>query len=300
MKLLIAALLCGVSVPAMAQHIRIEPYNETAVVHLTAQVGRSFDVKFGNDDRIKFFVFGKTDGPLTVPAGKKDPEQVSLIHVLPITPVEAGKTNLFVDTLLPDSFTERTYHFIVDVLPESAPETPDVIYEIRFTYNAADTKEGNPQAQQAAQVQAVSWKEKKAQADRDKAEARMRVDAFYGVRNWKYRAIGDASITPVKDGISDNGYLTIMRYPGNMEVPTVWVAEGGAWCEDTPPPESWLRSPERRAQVGGLKADELLQMNEVAEHIRLRLGGKTADISNCGFNPIGQPGTPDVVRVTTR
>lgn len=300
-RALTALLLCGVAAPALAQHIQTVNYDENAVVSLTAQMGRSFDIKFSNDDRIKYFALGKIDGPLMLPPGVTTNTAPPAVHILPIMPTEIGTTNLVVITLMPDNYTERSYHFLIKVLPEAKEEPENIVYELRFNYSPAMQAVGNPQAQQVAQVQAVSWKEKKAKAEQEKAIARLRVDAFYGTRNWKYRGIGDKSIAPVPDGISDNGYLTLLRYSGNTEIPNVLIADGGAWCSDKAPPKEWLHSPEHPASTAGMKMNDFLQMNEVGAHLRLRLGTLKFDISNCGFDPIGHdPGTgtgsPDVVR----
>lgn len=301
----LAFLLCTTS--AWAQHIRVEPYSENTVVTLDAQLHRSFAIDLGNAVKgIKYFYFGKASNDiLDIPHGKNDKGQDVLppaVHVLPVTPTEVGTTNLIIVTELPDSYTERTYVFLVTVHPEDDKTFIDkAIYDLRFTYSPAMLAVGNPQVQQVAQVQAISWKEKKAQADREKAEARARMEPFYGVRNWLYDAIGDASIAPVKNGTSDNGNFTTFRYPGNTELPTIYIAEGGAWCEGPghPPPKSWLRSAERVAPVGGLKTNDLLVVHEVAQHFRLRLGPKVVDISNCNFDPVGQPYNPDVAREVT-
>ena len=243
-RALFSLLLCSAAIPASAGQIITLPYDENAVVPLTAMVSRAFDIKFSNDDRIKYFVLGKpSDGPVGLPQGK-DSAAPPAVHVLPIEVFEPGVTNLLVDTVMPDDYSERTYHFVITVLPE-AKDDSNAVYELRFTYKQQEQQV----AQQAAWHTAVTtWKEKKAAADRQKAEARLSTDVFYGERNFRYIAIGDQSIAPHE--ASDNGWLSAFRFPGNTELPSAYIVDGGAWCDLTKaPPSDWLHAPERTART---------------------------------------------------
>jgi type IV secretion system protein VirB9 len=321
-KLSFCLLLCSTSLPALAletpassqpnPHMRVVPYVPDDVFPVTTMVGRPLTIDFGNDIRVKDFTPGKTNGPIGLPEGKNPGEAPPAVHTLPIVGYEPGTTNLAVITLLPDNYSERTYTFLVKVLPETkdGDSNPDLVYNLRFTYKLQEQQERQA-AQQVVQHQAaLTWKEKKAAADQAKAEARLATDIFYPgcrgpasdslhlIRNFKYLAIGDASIVPYE--ASDNCRITAFRFPGNVNQPTVYIADGGPWCDlSKSPPESWLHSPERHAPTD--TKDDMLIVHQTAEHYRFRLGKLVADSSNCGFDAVGyNPGTgttsPDVIR----
>lgn len=280
-------LLSTAALPAMAlsepvagkedPHVRTAAYSQFNRTLIIATVGRVTNITFGKDERIKRVNMGRDDGPIAGP----DPKKLGpspLQNNLPITGVSEGAIDMVVYTLVPDG-NERVYQFLIKVRkpPEDDADDATATYGLVFNYPREEQKVAQEQA-------TVAWRAKKANADRKLAEDRLAVDPFYGVRNWKFLAQGrDRDIAPTE--ASDNGRLTAFRYPGNMELPTVYTvdAEGN---EHTAPVTI---------------KDDLIVVQQTAPHFRLRKGPQVIEVWNKGWDPIGQnPGTgtgdPSVVR----
>ena len=275
--------LCAVTAPAHAldapspgkldAHIRTvayTPYDRTLIVGV---IGRSTTITFGPTERIERVTFGSEDPPWEGP----DPSKVGnapLRNNLPLWPLKTGRSNMQVTTLLPNG-DERLYQFalVVHDAPTGDDDDPAATYGLIFTY---------PQDVRRAALQAARAR----QADQQQriAAEQLATDYWYGDRNWHYIAQGkDKGIAPLE--VSDNGELTAFRFPGNTEVPAIYVVDATG-AERLAPFEM---------------KDDVVVVQTTAAHFRLRLGEQVLEIYNRGYDPIGQnPGTgttsPDVVR----
>ena len=275
--------ICAVTAPAHAldsplpgkqdPHVRTAAYSSFDRTLIVGVIGRSTTITFGPTERIERVTFGSEDPPWEGP----DPSKVGnapLRNNLPLWPLKTGSSNMQVTTLLPNG-DERLYQFalVVHDAPTGNDDDPAATYGLIFTY---------PQDVHQAAVQAI--RARQAQADQKVAAERLATDYWYGDRNWHYVAQGkDKGIAPLE--VSDNGRLTAFRFPGNTEVPGVYIVDStGA---------------ERLAPFD--MKDDVMVVQTTAAHFRLRLGEQVLEIYNRSYDPVGQnagTGTtsPDVVR----
>lgn len=275
--------LCATTTPVLAldspppgkldPHIRAvaySPYDRTLIVGV---IGRSTTITFSPTERIKRVTFGSEDPPWEGP----DPSKVGsapLENNLPLWPLKTGRSNMQVITLLPNG-DERLYQFalVVQDAPTGDDDDPAATYGLIFSY---------PGDAHLAAVQAARTRQ--ADAQQKVAAERLSTDYWYGARNWHYVAQGkDRGIAPLE--VSDNGELTAFRFPGNTEVPAIYVVDStGA---------------ERIAPF--VMQGDVMVVQTTAAHFRLRLGEQVLEVYNRDYDPVGQnPGTgttsPDVVR----
>jgi type IV secretion system protein VirB9 len=204
-------------------------------------------------------------------------------NVLPLWPQKVGHSNMQVITTT-ESGDDRVYQFTLVALPAGPVAgcdkvdclPPEVIEGLTFTYPGDVAKA-------AAKVAAV----KRARQQKKVAEDRLATDVFYGPRNWKYEAQGrDKEIAPTS--VSDNGRLTAFEFKGLRETPAIYIVHrvGGE---------------EHEALAPFTIKDDLVVVQTIAEHFRLRLGRAVLDVWNRAYNPEGRdPATgttsPDVIR----
>lgn len=265
-------------------HIRTVPYDQMNRTALVGEIGRETTITFGPDERIGRVVFGQpTDAILWEGPDPKEVKELALHNNLPLWPVKLGSTNMQVTTALPDG-SQRIYQF---ALFARTPDTdgrddPDVTFGLIFTY---------PQV--VKQEAIATWRARKAEADKEKAKDRLKVDIFYGERNWQYVArpnkVWVANAWP-KPEVSDNGQLTAFLFQGNVPEPAIYIV-------DTP--ECGPGGHERLAPFANQGTLQVVQTT--AQHFRLRLGDGVMEVCNKNFDPVGQgPGTgttsPNVVR----
>ncbi len=282
-------------------HVRIAPYDPNRVLPITISVGRSAIIELAPGERVKWTVFGKDDGPVELPMPKKaDGTAINtpMNNNIPLRGFEVGEENLNIVTVTLGD-VERTYPLFIKVkaAPKDGADDPETIYKLKYVYTPAQLAP-QPPAQSQPTVQNVATamptetpRQRFIRKKQEEAEARLATDVWYGERNWKYYAWGDASLLPCLNCVSDNYRLTAFRYPGMTETPTVLIVDGPAWCDPHHnPPTDWFRAQEAHADTR--QQDDLLVVKQTAAHIRLRLGQHVADVSNCGFNPLkGNPGT---------
>jgi hypothetical protein len=144
---------------------------------LVGEIGREITITFGPDERIGRVVFGQPEAELWLGPDPKEAQAVR--NNLPLWPMKVGRTNMQVTTTLPDG-SQRIYQFaLVAKTPDSdGGDDPDVTFGLIFTY---------PQ-QEKQQEALTTWKARKDAADKTLAKDRLKVDIFYGERNWSYVA----------------------------------------------------------------------------------------------------------------
>ncbi len=300
------ALLCSVALPAMAldepappgkedPNVKVVAYSQFNRTVIYATVGRMTNVTFSNDERIRRVTFGVDDGPIAAP----DPKKVGpapMFNNLPLQGKFEGVVDVVVQTLLPDG-GERNYLMLIKVrpAPSDGKEDPTATYGLLYTY----PREQKAVAQEQA---AAAWRVKKAADVKKIAEDRLAVDPFYGQRNFKYLAHGyDRDLAPTE--ASDNGRITALRYPGNMEIPTVLrVVDTKPGIPDVCFTGQVSDDKGEEHAVSTTQYDDMIVIQQTAPHFRLRLSEKKVlEIYNCGWDAIGNnPGTgttsPEVIR----
>lgn len=282
---LIAPLLVSTAMPAYAlsvpssgaedPHIRTTAYSPLNRTRITVVMTHTTTITYASAERIARVTIGddKTiEGP--------DPGKLQnnpLHNNLPLWPLHPGHTNMQVTTQTTDG-AERLYQYdvVVHDNPKDDSEDPDAVYGLIYSY---------PRAVHEAAIARA----RVARAERQAAVAaeRLSTDFFYGERNWRYKAHGkDAWLAPAE--VSDNTRLTAFRFPGNAQIPAIYVvAKDGS--EQLAPFQM---------------RDDLVIVQSVACHFRLRLGRGVLEVFNkgdcsaAGYNPGTGTTSPDVIRVT--
>jgi type IV secretion system protein VirB9 len=289
MRLALAFLLCT-TVSAYAldapmpgkedAHIRTVPYSAMNRTKIIATVGRITTITFSPQEQIERVLFGQPDAPIQGPDPKEVGQQ-AMINNLPLIGKRVGKTDVVVITKLMPEGQERTYQIFADVhSTKDGDDDPDATYGLVYTY-PQQVQQAKVEQQQAA---VMTWKQKQEEKKKQVAEARLATDIYYGDHNWRYEAQGkDKQIAPAE--AFDNGRLTGLRFPGNTELPTVYIVDPSG-TEHTAQTWAW---------------NDLVVVQQVAEHMRLRLGPAVLEVWNRAYDPVGNnPGTgttsPTVVR----
>ena len=100
-----------------------------------------------------------------------------------------------------------------------------------------------------------------------------RTNPFIGPRNYRYVAQGDRSLTPLS--VWDNGYSTVIQFPGNTRIPSVFVID-----------------PDGKEATATYSVDgNTVQVAQTAREFRLRDGDTVLNFYNLGYNTVG--GNPD-------
>ncbi|MGH6911582.1 MAG: TrbG/VirB9 family P-type conjugative transfer protein, partial [Phenylobacterium sp.] len=193
-------------------------------------------------------------------------------NILFVKPKAArGPTNLIVTSSR--GATTRTYTFELSTRAGSAArQTSDTVFGLRFRY-PADVK---AQADQRLSSEAAALEKKVIDLKLDRA-------VLEGRRNLAYQLQGSAALQPSE--VSDNGRFTVLRFPANQPVPTLYEV-GADKAESLVP-----------FDVRG----EFVVVHSVVRELRLRRGREVLCIFNAAFEPYGHnPGTgtaaDDVVR----
>lgn len=274
-----------VSFPALANQLphagvldtrmRYVPYDPGQVVHLSTEVNATLVVGFSDKEKVS--AVAETDTTHLSAAPKGNYLFFRPTAALPLQPV-------VVLTTLPDGKMRR-YVFEVETVttPSMGNGTASVYYSVQFTYpldnavtdaaKAAAAEDARLKAAQAAQQAQVQTALQKPVAD-PKADQ---------VRNWRYVARGDRSLTPI--AVFDNGYSTVFRFPENERIPAIFVVEPDG-KEATAP----------YSVTGGYA-----QVGMTAREFRLRDGDTVLEVFNLGYDTMGvNPATGTVSKDVER
>jgi type IV secretory pathway VirB9-like protein len=282
-------------------------YNPEQRYVVTAVVGYPVNLQLNPDERIKRYELAYTgkdkEGlPAQTWRGPKTKDNQSIPadrykNNLPLWSFEAGKSALVVITARADG-SERAYSFDLVARDQEADCTArptgagcqgDTVTTatIKFAY-PSDTAVAKKQEDEAKkQAQAAAWRTKQAELKEQQAIARLKTDVFYGIQNHAYQAKADPKykqLAPSK--VSDNGWLTQMQWPGNVQIPAITILDPASGQERVP----------AITHENGMEV-----INGTAEWFRLRLGSAVMDVHNLAWSP-NRPdpktGTtsPDVIR----
>lgn len=323
MRKLILPLLVGTSLasPALAldsckaapddAQARICVYSPSQRYVVVGAVGFPVNLVFGGTEHIKRYDFAYTGvdekgNPVETWRGpgvrKKDDqqqpvEQDRFISNLPIMPHFDGTSSLIVVTRMPDG-GERPYRFVLVARKagdcEADKTGPGCVADtvstsqLAFEYPADKAAEAARVAAEKRQAAVVAWQARQAANKEQTAIARLKTDVFYGPRNKDYTNKGELKYKYLAPSeVSDNGWLTAFKWPGNIEPPTITIVDP-ATGEERP--------------ADAVKQGPLYVVNTTARRFRLHSGKDAVmDVINNGWHPERpDPGTgttsPDVVR----
>jgi len=246
---------------ARVQHVVYDPSN---VVRLLGTQLRSTLVQFGPTENIVLVAIGDRDAWAWQKAK-------NLLFIKPsVRP--ARDSNMQVVTVLPNG-QQRIYQFALVGQPDTAVGP---VYGINFSYPA-----------DIAAARRRAYEERSKEISSELARQRLKVDLFYGARNWDYVGRGSPAIAPYQ--VSDNGGTTVFRFPGNTKLPAIYQL-----------------TPDGHEQISSSTVtNDLVVVHDTAPGWVLRLGRAVYDVWNVGYNPVGfNPGTgtvsPEVVRAVDR
>lgn len=220
--------------------IRVVDYDPWGVVKVTGVFRTATQILLGDDETILHVAVGDATG-WDVAAEK------NIVFVKP--KAAHGPTNLIVTTT--HAGGERHYTFELSTRTASARSTADAVFGLRFRYpvQVADAA--------SARLQARILELK---LDRAVVE---------GKRNLDYAVEGPTTLQPSE--VSDNGRFTVLRFPGNQQVPAIYQVESTGTESLVP------------FDVRG----EFVVVHAVVRQLRLRRGREVLCIWNRGFEPHG-------------
>ncbi len=242
--------------------IKVVDYDPWAVVKVTGVFRTATQIVLGEDETILHVAVGDASG-WEVAAEK------NILFVKPKAP--RGPTNLIVTT--GRGGATRTYTFELSTRAGPAGrQTADTVFGLRFRY----PKDEVIRAATAASAEAAALERRVVDLKLDRA-------ILEGRRNLAYQVQGAASLQPSE--VSDNGRFTVLRFPANQAVPTLYEV-GTDKAESLVP-----------FDVRG----EFVVVHAVARELRLRRGREVLCIFNEAFDAYGHnPGTGtaagDVIR----
>lgn len=233
--------------------IKVVDYDPWAVVKITGVFRTATQILLGADETILHVAVGDATG-WDVAAEK---------NILFVKPKAARPpTNLIVTTSRGGE--TRNYTFELSTRAgSSARNTPDTVFGLRFRY---------PEDEKAAAAVALTGQA--AALERRIVELKLDRAVVEGRRNLNYAVQGATALQPSE--VSDNGRFTVLRFPGNQQVPAIYQVE-------TSGTESLIPFDVR---------GEFVVVHAVVGQLRLRRGRDVLCIYNQAYQPYGvNPGT---------
>jgi type IV secretion system protein VirB9 len=264
---------------AYDSRMRYVAYNSGQVVHLSTVVGATMVVTFGSTETVTSVAETDTMHLAAVPKGNylflKPSAALPLQPIIVLTQRQDGSL--------------RRYVFEIETVTGAATANgvDGVYYSVQFTY-PEDEAAAYAAAQAAEAAQTIRLNQIAAAAAARTAATSIldaqRTNPFIGPRNYRYVAQGDHSLAPLS--IWDNGYSTVLQFPGNTPIPAVFVID----------PDG------KEATATYAVSGNTIQVDQTARELRLRGGDTALNIFNLGYNTVGSnPGTgttsPDVQRL---
>lgn len=258
--------------------MRLVTYNRGEVVHLSTIVAATMVISFGSNETVTAVAETDTMHLAAVPKGNflflKTSAPLVLQPIVVLTQLPGGHL--------------RRYVFEIKTVNDTstADGTTDVYYSVQFTYPAEEAAAARARAAaEAARTAQLNMKARARAANEIMASER--TNPYVGPRNYRYVAQGNRSLAPVS--IWDNGYSTVLTFPGNTAIPSLFI----------------INPDGKEATATYSVHGNSVEIGQTAREIRLRYGGTVLNIYNLGYNTVGNnPGTgtvsPNVTRVIAR
>jgi len=278
--LLFSGLMMACALPSLAHaeqdpmsgsfdtRMRYVAYNPGQVVHLSTIVGDTMVVSFAPTETVTSVAETDTIHLAAVPKG-------NYLFLKPSAPLALQP--IIVLTQRADGSLRR-YVFEIETVnaATTANGADGVFYSVQFTYPADEAAAAAARAKAEAARIAQLNQEALSQAEKTAATSilnNQRTDPFIGPRNYRYVAQGDRSLAPL--AVWDNGYSTVIQFPGNTRIPSIFVID-----------------PDGKEATATYSVDgNTVQIGQTAREVRLRDGDTVLNIYNLGYNTVG--GNPD-------
>ncbi|MFN3515262.1 MAG: P-type conjugative transfer protein VirB9 [Phenylobacterium sp.] len=221
--------------------IKVVDYNPWQVYPIVGAFRTATQIIFSPQEEILHVALGDTVGW----------EVAAETNILFVKPREkTGATNLIVTTRRGGETRNYTFELRTRSGPISA-STPDTFFQVRFRY---------PDEERLRQALA---------SQRGAVQTALDIGVTTGVRNLNYTVQGSSKIQPSE--VSDNGQFTVLRFPGQREMPTIYtVSPDGS-----------------EALVPFDVRGEFVVIHGVAPQLRLRRGREVLCIYNEAVQPYG-------------
>jgi type IV secretion system protein VirB9 len=229
--------------------IKVVDYDPWSVVKITGVFRTATQIMLGEDETILHVVIGDTTG-WDVAAER------NILFVKPKAPRDP--TNLIVTTGRVGGTRTYTFELSTRSGPSNA-QTADTLFGLRFRY-PADEK---AKAAVAVSAQAAGLEQKVLNLKLERA-------VVEGARNLDYAVQGATALQPSE--VSDNGRFTVLRFPANQPIPTLYSVESSGTESLVP------------FDVRG----EFVVVHAVFHELRLRRGPDVLCIYNQAFELYGR------------
>ncbi|SEJ81037.1 type IV secretion system protein VirB9 [Sphingobium sp. AP50] len=258
----IAVALLALSTPALAEdvprggpadaRVKFVEYQETQVYRIVGTFRTATQIVLGPDENIEHVALGDTVSWEVAVAG----------HILFLKPRErAGPTNLIVTTSRNGEL--RNYAFELTTRRGAITSANhDAYFQVRFRYP-------RDEAERAARLRAVEQAQRVAALEATAVRGALDHGVIEGPRNLNYKVQGSSELQPSE--VSDNGQFTVLRFPGNHEVPAIYL----------------VRPDGSETLVPFDVRDEFVVVHLVAAQLRLRRNGEVLCIYNQAPTPYG-------------
>lgn len=225
--------------------VRTVDYNPSQVYRIVGVFRTATQVVFGSDENIVNVAVGDSVSWEVAPRG----------YLLFIKPREhAGPTNLIVTTERAGELRNYTFELTSRAgwISASAPNT---FFQVRFRYPEDERLK-------AARAQALAAALKLAQLQQAAITAALDHGVIEGKRNIRYTVQGASDLQPSE--VSDNGQFTVLRFPANHEIPSLYL----------------VRDDGSETLVPFDVRDDFVVVHLVARQLRLRRNGEVLCIYN--------------------
>jgi len=258
----IAGLLAILATPALAEdtprggpadsRVKFVEYQETQVYRIVGTFRTATQVVLGDDETIEHVALGDTVSWEV--AGSRP-----LLFLEP--PARAGAT----DHLLPPNPRGGGGHHALR--PDAPPgagrrASPATTLQVRIRYP-------RDEADRAARMRATQEAQRVAALQASAVRGALDHGVIDGPRNLNYKVQGASDLQPSE--ISDNGQFTVLRFPGNHEIPAIYL----------------VRPDGSETLVPFDVRDEFVVVHAVAAQLRLRRNREVLCIYNLAPTPYG-------------
>ena len=210
----LASVVALIAAPALAEdtprggpsdpRVKFVEFQETQVYRIVGTFRTATQIVLGADETIEHVALGDTVSWEVAVAG----------HILFLKPRErAGPTNLIVTTNRGGELRNYAFELTARRGPISS-KSANTYFQVRFRYP-------RDEAERAARMQATREAQRVAALQATVVRGALDHGVIEGPRNLNYKVQGSSDLQPSE--ISDNGQFTVLRFPGNHEIPAIYM-----------------------------------------------------------------------------
>lgn len=258
----LASVVALIAAPAIAEdtprggpsdpRVKFVEFQETQVYRIVGTFRTATQIVLGADETIEHVALGDTVSWEVAVAG----------HILFLKPRErAGPTNLIVTTNRGGELRNYAFELTARRGPISS-KSANTYFQVRFRYP-------RDEAERAARMQATREAQRVAALQASVVRGALDHGVIEGPRNLNYKVQGSSDLQPSE--ISDNGQFTVLRFPGNHEIPAIYM----------------VRPDGTETLVPFDVRDEFVVVHIVTAQLRLRRNREVLCIYNLAPTPYG-------------